>query len=637
MGITLWEYYSRQADRIEAASLASIETLDDWKRERARRYQEYMHSMGLDPLPDRCDLKVRDYGEFAGPGYVARKLAYQLLDDVWSTGTLYRPDPLPPGKLPAVLYVSGHAGIGTHYLQMHPILWARRGYACLILDTIEQNDNPGDHHEVYFGKRFDLISYGFNAAGGELWNSIRGLDYLVSVPFVDSDRVGVTGISGGGALSFFVGVADERIRATATVAGVDGVVPYVRKRQLDGHCDCMFPYNLYQRDMTDFAALVAPRALLFAFASEDALFERSAYHRMVERVRRIYRLHGVEDKCKLFEYPGPHSYSPEAIRTINDWFDAHVAGKPHPPIELPEIEKDERTTTIFNGAPPEPDRLPQLPEILTKRGTVQLPNDPNEWAVQKKELLARLRRRVLHWLDDQSETLTMQQLGDWIAGARYRSYLGEIGGMEVYAQSRFAPGKTEKLVIGVAGAGDTVRSVAQRLGTTCGECASVLVEPRATGPHEPSDASKVSIIRAGLSVGLTKTLLWIRDVTELVQWARSLPEYRDSRITLYGSGDAGVACVYAAAFDETIASVLAHDIPASHREGAFLPGVLEVLDIQQALGLIAPRPIGLVNSRYVRTTWITRLYERLGCRERLVIGDSLHTVAPPVMELTAAK
>ena len=128
MGITLWSHYENVARRIEADAFKGIGTLADWQRARPVLKQEFLRSMGLDSTAPQCDPSPRDFGEFRGEGYRARKLAYQMLPDCWISATVYYPDPLPPGRLPAVLHLCGHAGIGILYYQPRVVMLARRGY-----------------------------------------------------------------------------------------------------------------------------------------------------------------------------------------------------------------------------------------------------------------------------------------------------------------------------------------------------------------------------------------------------------------------------------------------------------------------------------------------------------------------------
>jgi len=182
-------------------------------------------------------------------------------------------------------------------------MWARRGYACLIFDTLEQADNIGTHPGLIISLRNDWLSMGYSAAGGELLNSIRALDLLCSLPNVDTERIGGTGISGGGAHSFYVTIADERIKALATVAGVATPEYTLASRHLPHHCDCMYFHNPYQYDTAEFAGLIAPRPALFCYASQDSLFSNGEYKSLVNRTKKIYKLHD----CDSLQYSSTKS------------------------------------------------------------------------------------------------------------------------------------------------------------------------------------------------------------------------------------------------------------------------------------------------------------------------------------------
>lgn len=637
MGTTLWDYYVRTASEITSRSLEGIKTLEDWNRERASRLVQFYQAMGLHPLPERCDLKPRITGEFAGEGYRAQKVSFQILPDVHATANVYRPHPLPEARLPAVVYVCGHHVTGVESYQSQGMLWARRGYVCLVLDTIEQHDNRGDHHALFHGKRPDLVSRGYVAAGGETWNSMRAFDYLLSLPEVDPQRVGTTGLSGGGAQSFFLAAADERIAAVATACGMDTLRFFIGDRHWLHHCDCMFPYNMFQQDSADWAALIAPRPLLFCYAREDDLFSPEGYKLLYEKVKRVYALYGAADKCSLLEYPGPHGYQPETIRGINRWFDQHVAGSERAMIELPEPVHDERTTTVFNGAVPETDHLDVLPELLTRRGAISLPANPDDWRRTREEAKRALLAGPLSWLARSEERLTTERVGGYLQGERrHLLYRGDTAGMDVWLELSLPPQMTGKVMLGLAAPGETTFELWPRLLSLCGEHAVVTLEARGAGMtgYDRSNPNLCThMLRAGAYVGATETLLGIRDLSLGLGFLRSLSELAGQRCYLYGRGDAGVSCLYAALFDDDVAGVVADAIPVSHAEGAHIIGVMQTLDIPQAIGLMAPRPVGLPSFGPVRSFWADRAYRRLGCPERLISAGTLERAVRQVLSL----
>jgi len=636
MGSTLWDYYARIAKRVTENALGGVTTLEQWQEQREERLRQFRIMMGLEPLPERCELNPRVYGEFAGEGYRAQKVGYEILPDVHASANLYRPAPMPAGKLPAVVYLCGHHAIGVHAYQAHGAMWARRGYVCLVQDTIEQHDNRGDHHALFYGRRPDWVSRGYTAAGGELWSSMRGLDLLLSLPEVDHERIGTTGLSGGGGHSFFLAIADERIRCVAPLCGVDSLEFLIGERHWLHHCDCMFPYNIFQQDSSEWAALIAPRPLLLCFAKEDGLFSPAGYRTLTEKARRIYALHGAEDMCQLLEYPGPHGYKPEAVEAVNRWFDRHVAGEERPMTEPAGLVHDEGTTTVFNGAAPESDRLDLLPELLTRRGAIPLPEGPERLAELREQVKAELLEVPLSGLARSDERLEVERVGDYLNGERrYLLHQGSISGLDAWIEMELPAVPTGKVVVGLVGPGQATPDLWETMVPCCGGHGTVTVEARGgglTGYDRSNPGMCTHMLRAGTFVGVTETMLGIQDLMLALRFLRQLPELAGQQLYLYGRADAGVACLYAALFDESVAGVVADSVPRSHLEGAHITGILRTLDIPQLIGLIAPRPVGLVSFGPVRSFWAERLYARLGCPERLVQGG-----LPAVMHIILAE
>jgi dienelactone hydrolase len=126
-----------------------------------------------------------------------------------------QPDPA-NGRYPTILYQVGHYNqhrrdgnkAAPDCLQQG-IWFATHGYTALVMDTVELGEIAGLHRGLLSGGRWWWHSTGYTPAGVETWNAIRAIDYLVSRPEVDADRIGATGISGGGIGTFWIAAADE--------------------------------------------------------------------------------------------------------------------------------------------------------------------------------------------------------------------------------------------------------------------------------------------------------------------------------------------------------------------------------------------------------------------------------------------
>src|SRR5579872_4472742 len=303
------QYLQRLTGEQSAKVLDGARTRAEWKAKLPRLRQEYLDMLGLWPLPEKTPLKATVTGTLEHAGAVIEKLHFQSKPGLYVTGNLYRPKE-PKGKLPAILYVCGHSGRGRDgnktAFQDHGLWFANNGYVCLVIDTLQLGEIAGKHHGTYNLGRWWWQARGYTPAGVECWNGIRALDYLVSRPDVDAERIGVTGISGGGASTYWVAAADERVKAAVPVSGMSDLQCYVSDKVINNHCDCMFLVNTYQWDWTTIAALVAPRPLLFANSDADTIFPMDGNRRVMAKLRQVYKMYDKADLVNEYVSKGDH-------------------------------------------------------------------------------------------------------------------------------------------------------------------------------------------------------------------------------------------------------------------------------------------------------------------------------------------
>ena len=142
---------------------------------------------------------------------------------------------------------------------------------------------------------------------------MRALDYLETRTDVDCERMGVTGLSGGGVISWCLGAADERVKVVVPVCQTGSIEQVVADRGTDGHCDCAFWINYYRWCWPD-SGFIAPRAFLIASGSEDILWRPNGYRDVAHRIR-INTPPWEPTQFDLVEDLAPHGYTPKLRRT----------------------------------------------------------------------------------------------------------------------------------------------------------------------------------------------------------------------------------------------------------------------------------------------------------------------------------
>ncbi|MBL6765824.1 MAG: prolyl oligopeptidase family serine peptidase [Verrucomicrobiae bacterium] len=375
-------YFEKETGRIESESLADIRSVEDWKKQRPTYHRQLLEMLGLDPLPEKTDLKASITGKADHADFTVENLHFQSRPGLYVTGNLYLPKNS-TNPAPAVLYVCGHGkvkkdgvsyGNKTHY-QHHGAWFARNGYVCLIIDTIQLGEIEGIHHGTYREGMWWWNSRGYTPAGVEAWNCVRALDYLQSRPEVDGDRLGVTGRSGGGAYSWWIAAIDERIKVAAPVAGITDLRNHVVDGVVEGHCDCMFHVNTHRWDFAQIAALVAPRPLLLCNTDDDRIFPLDGVNRVYEKVRRIYDLHGARKNLGLVIIPGPHSDTQPLRVPVFSWFNHHLKADEKPITIAAEKVFDPAQLKVFAELPKD-EITSRVHDTFTKTADEQTDTDP---------------------------------------------------------------------------------------------------------------------------------------------------------------------------------------------------------------------------------------------------------------------
>ncbi len=632
------QHLKKVAADISARSLANPGTLEDWKRERASLRLQLLDMLGLNPLPERAPLRAEITGRFERAAYRVESLVFQSRPGLYVTGNFYVPkDPATP--LPAVIYVCGHdphpMGAKVRY-QDRAVWFAEHGFACLILDTLEFGEVPGLHHGIHDLNLWNWLSRGYTPAGVEVWNAMRAVDYLETRGEVDRNRIGLTGISGGGATTWFTAAVDERIAVAAPVCATYTLGSQAAHWVAAGQCDCIYFNNTFQSDLPVVAALIAPRPLLICSGRKDGDFPPDGYHEVYRRAKRVYDLYegagtGVERIREVDDDVG-HTDAPLFRKEARQWMNRWLRGDASPvAIEPNPVEPREsaETLTCLQNLPPGAINY-RIHDEFVPTAHPETSVTAKEWRDRREVLLRELSDKVFRWFPRDPipfETRVGRDTGGW--AARYADCkevtFDTEPGVAIRARlfkPRSISDKTPLLIL-VKRPGDSIYAMdLDELLPLLGRHTVLVLNPRLT-EHPVAAAEYAEIERTCAWAGRTIASLQVWDILRAVEWALTEEKVPCGSVSLYGRGGMGILSLYAGVLDSRIGRVVLKEPPVTHRDGPALLNVLRITDIPEVAGAFAPRPLVVLGAIPAAFDASRTIYALQGQGEQISAAGSL--------------
>jgi dienelactone hydrolase len=627
----LEDYFRTETDALSASCLADIKSAADWTTRRAEYRRQLFEMLGLWPLPERTELKPAVTGRIEREGFAVEKLHFQSLPGLYVTANLYLPKPQ-ARPAPAVLYVCGHALVKTNGVsygnkvgyQHHGIWFARHGYVCLLIDSVQLGEIEGLHHGTYRQGLWWWNARGYTPAGVEAWNSIRALDLLSARPEVDAGRIGMTGRSGGGSYTWTTAALDDRVKVAAPVAGMTDLRNQIVDGCIDGHCDCMFFVNTHRWDFALNAALIAPRPLLIVNTDADRIFPLDGVQRIHAKLQPLYRRLGASTNLGLVIGPGPHKDTQDLQVPVFRWFNTHLKGedplvadaavklfRPEDLKVFSGLPADQRNTTIdehfvpvaarppaaldearaalraasFSGWPESSSPLDVTEVLSVKRAGIWLRAfDFSSQPHVRLRLFAAQAARVRRPGGVRLEVHDDPSWDAWLASMQsdFGAELGAIGVLPPAVLARAAGG---------AELGRELEEMGGRLERS--RVCVVWLAPRGVGPAAWSGNAlrQTQIRRRFMLLGQTVDGMRVWDIRRGLEALRHIRGLAPpgAPVSLYARGSMAANALYAALFEDEVASLELSGLAGSHRDGPDYLNVLRVLDIPQALGLLGER------------------------------------------------
>ena len=572
-------------------------TRDEWANQRAELRTKLIAAWGGFP-EQPCDLDVQKHGELKRDGYTVEKVSFQTRPGVRMTANAYVP--AKPGKLPAILQVHGHwkGAKQDPVVQARCIGAAKLGFFVLCVDAFGAGERGigkalGEYHGEMTAAT--LFPIGLPLSGLQVYENMRAVDYLLTRPEVDGNRIGVTGASGGGNQTMYAAAMDERLKAAVPVCSVGNYQAYL------GAACCMcevVPGALSFTEESGLLSMVAPRALMIVSATKDApQFSVDAAKVSINGAMPVFKLFGKEKSLHHAIFESGHDYSKPMREAMYGWMALHLNGEGDgTPIQEPAFKTEDPEALRCYPGTTRPDDFVTLPKFAAREAKKLLAKADTRTANTKREALV---EKVFGGFDRKEEPKLYQMTGTTTIadGARLiletESSFRVFGDLNMFRKHEepqlfilltFSEEKTYKQLI----------TKADRLLAT--------IELRTTGVAAVSN-DKIGRApdhnSAEWSLWLGRPLLsqWVFDIKRLLDSYGKLPK----DIIVIGEGPAGLVALCAAATDTRITKVASIGSLASfvtdepyvgQRLGLMAPGILrDVGDVAHIAALAAPRRV----------------------------------------------
>lgn len=373
-------------------------TREAWARRAEWVRRRILVSQGLWPLPTRTPLQAVIHGRIEADEYTVEKVYFESAPGFFVTGNLYRPKRL-TGKVPGVLFAHGHwqdarlafssdeevrreiasgqerfeqggrsrfQSLCVQLARMGCVVWqwdmlgnsdAQQLSAALVHGFAKQRPEMATpEHWGLFSPQAELHLQ--SAMGLQTWNSIRSLDFLLSLPEVDPERVAMTGASGGGTQTMILAAIDDRLKLSFPAVMVSTA--------MQGGCTCENACLLrVDTGNVEFAALFAPKPQGLSTADD---WTREMAAKGFPELKQLYTLLGAPDRVMLHRGECfPHNYNAVSRSAFYTWLNRHFRlGFKEPVIERDYRPLSREQLTVWNAQHSAPAGGPEFERRLLR-------------------------------------------------------------------------------------------------------------------------------------------------------------------------------------------------------------------------------------------------------------------------------
>ena len=303
-----------------AGKVQPVQSIRDWQKRRASIHEAMQKIMG--PLPGKekhCPLDMKVEEEVDCGTYVRRLISYQSEPGMRTPAYLLIPKKVLAGKVTTSAVLSLHptsakgcrvtVGLGETMNREYGVELAERGYVVIALPYPRLSDyNP------------DLKKLGYKSGTMKaIWDNIRAMDLLDTLPYVKKGHYGTIGHSLGGHNGIYTAAFDERLKITVSCCGLDSYRDYMKGKIKGWTSDRYMPKLLeYQEkldqipfDFGEILGAIAPRHVFVIAPKKDDNFRWESAAKVVRSASEVYVLYGAQKNIRIDHPDCPHVFLPE--------------------------------------------------------------------------------------------------------------------------------------------------------------------------------------------------------------------------------------------------------------------------------------------------------------------------------------
>jgi dienelactone hydrolase len=334
-----------EQEKKRRARFATVKSANDLRTLQKELREKFLAL--LDGLPTAAGPPpVKLSGRIEADDYTIDKLVYESLPGYFVSALLYLPKKR-DGAIPGILSPCGHSAVGKAegtYQTLHVNL-VKRGFAVLTYDPVGQGERSQFWDKDRGRSRFNLTCgehavlgnplylLGTSLARYRIWDGMRGIDYLTSLPEVDPKQIGCVGNSGGGTLTAYISALDPRVLVSVPCCYITTLPRRMGNRiQKDPDADPEQDIFGFVSEGIDHAGLIALRVLrptLLGTAVRDFFPIEGARESFAE-AKRLYEVAGVADRIDKVEADAGHGLSQTLRLAAYRWFDKWLARRKEP-------------------------------------------------------------------------------------------------------------------------------------------------------------------------------------------------------------------------------------------------------------------------------------------------------------------